>query len=106
MIMKMTGQAARDAAMAQIHDGTKATWNEAALNAVHQTARLHAEFIVDDVWDYLETDEEIEDKRAIGPIMMLAKREGWIKPTDRFQPSKVVGHHATPRRIWKSRILA
>ena len=106
MIMEMTGQAARDAAMAQIHDNTKVAWKEAALDAIHQTARLHSEFIVDDVWDYLETDEEIEDKRAIGPLMRVAQREGWIEPSGKFKPSRVVSHHATPRRIWKSRILA
>ena len=106
MIMEMTGQAARDAAMAQIHDNTKVAWKEAALDAIQQTARLHSEFIVDDVWDYLETDEEIEDQRAIGPLMRVAQREGWIEPSGKFKPSRVVSHHATPRRIWKSRILA
>lgn len=105
MIMEMTSAAARDAAMEQINDNTKAAWREAALDAIHQTARLHKEFIVDDVWDYLETDEEIHDKRAIGPLMRVAQREGWIAPTDKFRPSRVVHHHATPRRVWKSRIL-
>ena len=51
-----------------------------------------------------ETDEEISDKRAIGPLMRVAQREGWIKPTSKFQPSRVVSHHATPRRVWKSKI--
>ena len=104
MIRELTGQEARDAAMSQIHENTRETWREAAIDAIYRAARFHKEFIVDDVWEFLETDEEISDKRAIGPLMRVAQREGWIKPTSKFQPSRVVSHHATPRRVWKSKI--
>ncbi len=106
MIMETTSAAARDAAMEQIETATNPEWKEAALDAIHQTARYHSEFIVDDVWRNFHSNESTRDKRAIGPLMRVAQREGWITPTDKFRPSYVVHHHATPRRIWKSRILA
>jgi hypothetical protein len=105
MIMETTSAAARDAAMEQIESTTKPEWREAALDAIYLTARHRAEFIVDDVWQNFHNDDS-RDKRAIGPLMRVAQREGWIAPTDKFRPSYIVHHHATPRRVWKSRILA
>ncbi len=106
MIMETTSAAARDAAMEQVKAAVNPEWKRVALDAIHLTARHHAEFIVDDVWQNLHGGEYTHDKRAIGPLMLTAKREGWITPTDKFRPSYVVHHHATPRRVWKSRILA
>jgi hypothetical protein len=106
MIMETASAAARDAAMEQVNTAVNPEWRETALDAIYLTARHRAEFIVDDVWQNIHGNEPVHDKRAIGPLMRVAKREGWITPTDKFRPSYIVHHHATPRRVWKSRILA
>jgi len=104
-ILSTTSAAARDAAMKQVEAATNPEWREAALDAIYYTARRLTEFIVDDIWQNFHNDD-LRDKRAIGPLMLVAKREGWITPTDKFRPSYIVHHHATPRRVWKSRIMA
>jgi hypothetical protein len=106
MITEATGQAARDAAMEQVEAAAQPEWKEAALDAIYTTARHRADFIVDDVWQNFHGNDSTRDKRAIGPLMRVAQREGWITPTDKFRPSFITHHHATPRRVWESRILA
>jgi len=106
MITENTSAAARDAAMEQVEAATNPEWKEAALDAIYITARHRAEFIVDAIWQNFYGDASTRDKRAIGPLMRVAQREGWIAPTDKFRPSFITHHHATPRRVWESRILA
>lgn len=100
------GRRARDEGMARVDEGVSEEWKAIADDAVDQVARLHYEFIVDEVWEVLDHwgVERPRDSRAIGPRMTAAKDRGIIEPTDRFRSSKQPTSHATPRRIWRSRI--
>ena len=98
------GRAARDAAMDESSGGANEAWKEATLDAIHATAKRRDKFIVDDIWPQFHSSETTGDLRAVGPLMRVAQREGWISPTGEFRPSYVPSHHATPRRVWESKI--
>ena len=98
------GQAARDAAMDESSGGANEAWKEATLDAIHRTAKRRDTLIVDDIWAHFHSSETTKDLRAVGPLMRVAQREGWIVPTSEFRPSYVPSHHATPRRVWVSKI--
>ncbi|MAB58260.1 MAG: hypothetical protein CL524_12015 [Aequorivita sp.] len=98
------GKAARDAAMEESSVGANTAWKEAALDAIYVTAKRRDTLIVDDIWKHFHSSETTGDLRAVGPLMRVAQREGWIAPTKQFRPSYVPSHHATPRRVWKSKL--
>ena len=98
------GRAARDAAMDESSGGANEAWKEATLDAIHATAKRRDKFIVDDIWPHFHSSETTKDLRAVGPLMRVAQREGWIVPTGEFRPSYVPSNHATPRRVWESKL--
>lgn len=93
--------AARDRAMTQVTENADTAWRSRALEAVRRTAELRAEFIVDDVWDVGGLESTRED-RALGPVMLAARRAGWIRKTDRVRPS--VRSHLSGKPVWLSLI--
>jgi len=38
-------------------------------------------------------------------VMMRAKKEGWIAPTDQYRPVPSKLSHAAPVRVWRSLIF-
>ncbi len=100
------GVAARDAALAQVEANADEAWKQAALAAIHEAARRFPAFIVDEVWPLIPPCFETHEGRAIGALMVQAKKAGWIEPTPDFRASRVANHHATPRRIWRSCVFA
>lgn len=102
--LEAPGKAARDKALAKVEKNADSGWKEAALAAVKRTAYEAQSFIVDAVWLRLPEGASTHEGRAMGSIMKKAQANGWIKPTDQFQPSIVKEHHACPRRVWVSLI--
>jgi hypothetical protein len=84
-------------------DSAGLLWREEALAAVKACCLAHAEFIVDDVWQYLQAPTP-PDGRAMGSIILRAAREGWCEGTPTYRPSAQPQCHANPRRVWRSKL--
>lgn len=94
-------KAARDEAMQRVDDHAEEDWQTRALDALHTIALRQRTLLANDVWELVERPHE---PRATGPLMMKAKKEGWIEATDSYMPVPSVKSHAAPVRVWRSLI--
>ena len=94
---------ARDRAIDQVERHADDEWMKLALQFVERVARAVPTFSPDDVWALgLPTTRE---PRAFGAVMQKAKRAGFCEPTIGFVTSKREKVHATPIRVWRSKIF-
>lgn len=101
--MSAEGRAGRDEGMARAEGGADEDWKREALDAVEQLAHALPYLTSDDVWPVLFTREVgTHEHRAMGPVMLAAKRLGLIEPTAAFRPSTRAKAHAGPKRVWRS----
>lgn len=99
------GRTRRDQAMRQVDEAANEQWKFAAFAATVEAARNLPTLTADDVQEILATkDVATHEGRAMGPVMMRAKREGVIEATPDFRSSKRANLHAMPKRVWKSLI--
>ena len=75
-------------------------WKDRALDTVREVCVELEYFHCDRVWD-AGLDSTKNDK-ALGPIMMKARRLGWCEKTDRVRPS--IRSHLSGKPVWKSLI--
>jgi hypothetical protein len=97
------GTAGRDDGMARAEEGAGAAWMRAAAAAIARVARQKAEFVSEEVWTVggLEMPPSGE-RRALGPAMKRAWKDGLIEPTERFVPSPRSSCHRAASRVWRS----
>jgi hypothetical protein len=74
-------------------------WLAEAAAAIRLMAELNREFIIDDVWATVGLRRPHES-RAMGAVVVRAKRDGIIAPTDRTRPSN--SSNRSPMRVWRS----
>jgi len=86
-------------ALKQVDEHADPTWKDDALEAVRLTCLAYETFISDDVWKISDLRPARED-RALGPVMMRAKRNGWCIKTDRVRPS--LRSHLSGKPVWRS----
>ncbi len=102
-VRPLHARARRDAAVAAVEGAASEAFLAAALAAVRTIATTRDTFIVDDVWAVLgPLVPPTRDKRAMGAVLMAARREGLIQPTEAFRASAQPQCHANPRRVWAS----
>lgn len=95
-------RSARDEAMGRVEGHADPVWKEAATETLMEVVRSLAEFTSDDLWALgLPKPRE---PRALGPIMMRAVKNGYIKDSGRMKQSAQKGCHARPMRVWLSLI--
>ena len=94
----------RDQGMADV-SRTEVDWSIRAAHALRLCAEQHLEFIVDDVWRYMDPADIPHDSRAMGPILMNAARQHLIRNSRRIQLSDRRTSHRNPRPIWLSLIF-
>lgn len=95
---------ARDAAMAQVDQNASTAWKAFVYECIAIIARQKQIFTTDDV-ERLRKERggpTTHEPRALGPLMMNARRNGLCKPTDKFMNSTQPVCHARPMRVWKS----
>jgi hypothetical protein len=92
---------ARDEAMAQVDAHADEEWKERARMCLRALAMRRRELIADDLWLLMERPRE---PRVTGPLMMRARKEGWIEPTEIYRPNPNRKSHAAPVRVWRSLI--
>jgi predicted neuraminidase len=94
-------RAARDRALRIVEENADERWKEQAIYVVEQLARHRPRLIADDVLRLVGYPRE---PRALGPVMMRAKKEGWIEPLDQWIQNPEPQAHARPVRLWASLI--
>jgi hypothetical protein len=87
-------------ALQRVEDGSDPAWLEHAYACLRRTAKELPELISDDVWE--RGLPETREARALGPVLLRAKREGIITKTDRVRPS--VRSHMSGKPVWISNI--
>jgi hypothetical protein len=100
------GQLALDAAMQAVDENADEKWKKAAGFAVVQVALRKTTFTPDDVWEVLDTlDVGTSERRALGPVMDRAAKDGIITSTGTYIKSRRASRHKGPVTVWKSRIF-
>lgn len=98
-------QAAHEAgvvAVAQVEANAEPEWLESAKRAVRIVALNHMMFSTDDVWDLL--DSAPHEPRAMGAVMRIMAKQGFIVATGSYLTSRRVECHGRPVRLWMSRL--
>jgi hypothetical protein len=100
-------RAVRDASMDLIEGNTSKAWRDAMMGLTEEVAKIREYFTSDHVF-YLASKRKmpfIHDRRAFGPIIKAAQRDGICQPTERFIPCRRKTRHAAPLRVWRSLIF-
>lgn len=92
---------AKRQAIAQAWQGATDEWKREALAALESACRRLPEFTTDAIAELRDCDEP----RAIGPVMLIGKRNGWCVPLDRTVKSKSAKNHHRDLRVWRSLIV-
>lgn len=97
---------ARDQALVQVDESADQAWKRVALEKVQEVARNHHVLTVDQVQELLKGEEvSTHEGRAMGAVIMQARRNGWIESTGTTVQSKQKHCHANPRTLWRSLIF-
>lgn len=91
-------RAKRDRAVERVEANADELWKAEAWSFMLRFCEEHAEVFCDDLWDAgLPRPREA---RAIGPLMMRARKAGLIAPTGQSRPS--VRSHLSSKPVWRS----
>ena len=82
--------------------GAEDDWRQAALDTIRRVAQERPELTTDDVLQANPALELGREKRALGPMMLYAARDGLIAPTDRYARSSRRASNARHKRLWLS----
>lgn len=93
---------ARDVAVQKVGEWAEQDWTRNAVAMGKQIAREKSEFTSDEFWR--RGLPKPREPRALGPVMSVLHRAGFIEPTDRLENTSQVLRHAAPVRIWRSRV--
>lgn len=87
-------------AIAQSEANADGQWMDKAIGCVRRLAKERMYITANDVLDMMEKeDESTHSLRAVGPVMLAAKKLGIIKNTG--QKSTSVNTHGTPITLWE-----
>jgi hypothetical protein len=89
-------------AMERVEQAADSDWMEQAYAAVELTCRRLPDWISDDVWRESGLREPRE-ARALGPVLMRARRAGLCVRTSMQRPS--IRSHGSGKPVWRSLIF-
>ena len=92
-------------ALDRVASGTEREWANAVLQIIHRTAETTAEFTTDAIWSQVTWRPRDLEERAMGPLMIQARKEGWIASTERYIRTERSEGHRNPKRVWRSLLL-
>jgi len=83
---------------------TATTWTDTALEIVRELARAKQQFTIDDLRNLarIRNLEPPPNHGEWGGLMLSAVKEGIIKATQQYKPSRQKSNNGSPRRIWES----
>jgi hypothetical protein len=89
----------KERGIARAWAGTDDEWKIAALEAVRELCRTRAEFTTDELPEDIRT---VREPRALGSLMVNARKAGLCKTTNITRESKSDKCHNRPKRVWRS----
>lgn len=92
-------------ALRRVEQNADPAWMRCAITAVRATATRRGTLTTDDVWDTINATYpgvSTHENRALGAVMRIAARQGWIKPSGTYRPTKRRGAHKRPVAVWFS----
>lgn len=101
----MSAEEERDRAIALAESHADEVWKGLVQYAIRELARTHSTFTSEAVWHFMEErfpDFATHERRAMGPMMQGAAKDGLIAPTDEFVKGERPSRHAAPIRVWRS----
>lgn len=98
----MTFDTDTEAAIQGSFAGANPEWKRQAIEALHLVAAQKAELTSYDV--YPKIDADTSDFRAMGAVMRIGAKNGWIAATDKVVSAALPGSHPHLARVWESRI--
>jgi hypothetical protein len=101
-----TGRALKRIGMDRVERACNPAWWLFMMQCVKAIAQRKEHFTTDDLeWVRQKLNGPgTPEKRAFGPLMMVAKNMGICEPTERWEPSRQYACHRRPMRVWHSRI--
>lgn len=99
------GKRRRDKAIETVDQNANAAWKALALEAVRRVCLFRPFFTTDDVWEQIGEKDPLRENRVMGAVMVKARKLQYCETTDRIELTKQPGSHASPARVWRSRIF-
>ena len=102
------GRVRKREAMGRAYVNADREWKADVMEIIWKVARTHSEFNTDEVWELLGQyypDAKTHERRAMGPMMILAQQRGWIVKTGEFRNTSMVQAHSRPKEVWRSLIV-
>jgi hypothetical protein len=93
-------RAAKEEGMQRADEHAPADWKLRARRTVETLCRSRETFTADDVWG--AGLEKPHEPRALGPVMLRARKDGWCEPTGRTVKSRIPEHHQYPMTEYRS----
>lgn len=94
-------------ALMRVEESANPQWLRSAITAVRATAVRNGTLTTDDVWETLRSTYpgvDTHEYRALGAVMRIAARHGWIKRSGTYRPTKRPQAHRRPIAVWFSLI--
>jgi hypothetical protein len=99
------GDAGKEAGIGAALRNADEAWVTAALASVFRVASEREHFTVDHVWMHGDGLPTPREPRAMGSVMRVASKAGWVSPTPDHWMSKRPVCHRRPLRVWQSNLL-
>ena len=93
--------AGMEAGMSRAEEHADEHWKLAAQSAVMAAAQTLEKLTTDDVVPLIDPGASTHEMRALGPVMMQAKRDGWIEKAYEL-PRPSARRHMAPLTVWRS----
>jgi hypothetical protein len=94
---------ARDDAIKRVGENAETIWKRVALECIHEVALRQEFFVSDDVQKVLRCRPvQTHENRALGAMIMKARKLGWIESTGVYVQSAQKQCHANTVTRWKS----
>lgn len=68
---------------------------------IEELAATGREFTTDDVWLAIAPEDKPREMRALGAVIVKARRDGVIESTGRYAPSTIPECHRRPKLTWR-----
>lgn len=92
-------------AMQRVFDHADQQWKLEAYATIVRIAKRQTELTTDDVWEAIPSGVETHERRALGPIMVLAAKNGIIEKTGQWVETKREAAHQRPVALWRSKVF-
>lgn len=94
------GRRNRDEALERVERAADEEWKERAWAYLNRMAKAQPEFCAEDLW--LAGLDKPREPRALGPLLMHARRDGLIAPSGRYRQSASASRNSGDAKVWLS----